>query len=272
MTEAEWLAATDPTQMLEFCRENVSARKVRLFAAASCRSIWHLLKDERSKLAVEMTERNADGLLTDEALQTVRQAPPCPYPPDEACDADPTHEYNTVNAAAVVSAYGMASAACAAAYAANPLAAPFQLADGASGFMYNPIATAEFAVDAFAAISAAIAIKPLVDSAEYKEANILAEVTNATASQQEKKHQCEIVKCIFGNPFQPVTAEPSWFTSTVLAIAKAIYAERAFDRMPTLADALEEARCDNADILNHCRQPGEHVRGCWVVDLLTGRK
>jgi hypothetical protein len=45
-----------------------------------------------------------------------------------------------------------------------------------------------------------------------------------------------------------------------------------FDQMPVLADALQDAGCDNTDILNHCRQPGEHVRGCWVVDLLTGRK
>ncbi len=47
--------------------------------------------------------------------------------------------------------------------------------------------------------------------------------------------------------------------------------DRAFDRMPILADALQDAGCDNLNILNHCRQPGEHVRGCWVVDLLTGR-
>jgi hypothetical protein len=42
--------------------------------------------------------------------------------------------------------------------------------------------------------------------------------------------------------------------------------------MPILADALEEAGCDHADILTHCREPGEHVLGCWVVDLLTGRR
>jgi hypothetical protein len=50
-----------------------------------------------------------------------------------------------------------------------------------------------------------------------------------------------------------------------------IYGERAFDRLPILADALEEAGCDNADILSHCQGPGAHVRGCWVVDLVTGR-
>ena len=62
-----------------------------------------------------------------------------------------------------------------------------------------------------------------------------------------------------------------WLTSTVEQLAESIYADRAFDRLPILADALEDAGCTNADILNHCRQPGEHVRGCWVIDLLTGR-
>ncbi len=60
----------------------------------------------------------------------------------------------------------------------------------------------------------------------------------------------------------------TWLTANVQAVAQAIYDERAFDRLPILADALEDAGCDNADILNHCRQPGEHVRGCWAVDLV----
>jgi hypothetical protein len=42
--------------------------------------------------------------------------------------------------------------------------------------------------------------------------------------------------------------------------------------MPILADALEDAGCDNADILQHCRGAGEHVRGCWVVDLVLGKE
>ena len=54
-------------------------------------------------------------------------------------------------------------------------------------------------------------------------------------------------------------------------IAQAIYEDRTFNNLPVLADALEETGCYNADILAHCRQPGEHVRGCWVVDLLLGK-
>jgi hypothetical protein len=58
---------------------------------------------------------------------------------------------------------------------------------------------------------------------------------------------------------------------TVKQLTAAIYDDGAFDRMPILADALEDAGCTSQDILNHCRQPGEHCRGCWVVDLLLGR-
>ena len=77
---------------------------------------------------------------------------------------------------------------------------------------------------------------------------------------------------IFGNPFRSVSFDPAWRTTTVASLAQAIYDERAFDRMPILADALEDAGCNNGDILRHCREPGEHVRGCWVVDLILGKE
>ena len=63
-----------------------------------------------------------------------------------------------------------------------------------------------------------------------------------------------------------------WFTVNVSGVAQAIYDERAFDRMPILGDALEDAGCTDAAILEHCRGPGPHSRGCWVVDLLLGKK
>jgi hypothetical protein len=87
---------------------------------------------------------------------------------------------------------------------------------------------------------------------------------------RELKAQADIVRDILGNPFRPVTINPAWQTSNAVALAQSIYDDRAFDRLPILADALEDAGCDNADILNHCRQPGDHVRGCWVVDLVLG--
>jgi hypothetical protein len=84
--------------------------------------------------------------------------------------------------------------------------------------------------------------------------------------------QCRLLWDIIGNPFRPVALDPSWRTSTVLALADGIYADRAFDRLPILADALEEADCDRADVLEHCRGDSPHVRGCWVVDLLLGKE
>jgi hypothetical protein len=84
--------------------------------------------------------------------------------------------------------------------------------------------------------------------------------------------QCNLVRDIFGNPFHHVTHDPSWLTPTVTSLATAIYEERAFDRLPILADALEDAGCTHAYILSHCRSGGEHARGCWVVDLLLGRE
>ena len=88
----------------------------------------------------------------------------------------------------------------------------------------------------------------------------------------ERRQQAGLLLDIFGNPFRPVTLNPAWRTSNVTALAQSIYDDRAFDRLPILADALEDAGCDNADILGHCRQPGEHVRGCWVVDLVLGKE
>ena len=68
--------------------------------------------------------------------------------------------------------------------------------------------------------------------------------------------------------------DPSWLAwndGAIRKIAQTIYDARAFDRLPLLADALEDAGCTDAAILSHCREPGEHVRGCWVVDLLLGK-
>ncbi len=69
-----------------------------------------------------------------------------------------------------------------------------------------------------------------------------------------------------------VTCSPVWRTDTALALARQMYAAREFDAMPILADALQDAGCENADMLDHCRGPGPHVRGCWVVDMVLGKE
>src|SRR5262249_31345590 len=89
----------------------------------------------------------------------------------------------------------------------------------------------------------------------------------------------DLLRDIFGNPFCPVRCPPAWRTADVLALARAAYDERILpsgeldpQRLLILADALEEAGCANPEILNHLRGPGPHVRGCWALDLLTGRE
>jgi hypothetical protein len=89
-----------------------------------------------------------------------------------------------------------------------------------------------------------------------------------TIPDKELKEQCSLLRDIFGNPFRPVTLDPRWLSSNVLDLARTIYEQRVFERMPILADALMDAGCDSEEMLNHCRGEVLHVRGCWVVDLL----
>jgi hypothetical protein len=84
--------------------------------------------------------------------------------------------------------------------------------------------------------------------------------------------ECDLLRDIFGNPFRPVAFDAAWRTSTVTALARGMYESRDFGAMPILADALQDAGCDSDDILDHCRGPGPHVRGCWVVDLVLGKE
>jgi hypothetical protein len=93
--------------------------------------------------------------------------------------------------------------------------------------------------------------------------------------QRECGVLCGLLRDIFANPFRPLPAiEPAWLEwhgGTVPKMASAIYEGSRFEELPILADALEEAGCADAAILAHCRQPGDHARGCWLVDLLIGK-
>ena len=86
----------------------------------------------------------------------------------------------------------------------------------------------------------------------------------------EIRLRADILHCLIGNHFRPVARKPSWLTADVTSLARQMYVSRDLSPMPILADALQDAGCDNVDILNHCREPGPHARGCWVVDLLLG--
>jgi hypothetical protein len=89
------------------------------------------------------------------------------------------------------------------------------------------------------------------------------------------RRQAALLKDLFGNPFRPVVIEPGWLTwdrGTVAKMARAIYEEYRFHDLPILGDALEEAGCHDPRILDHCRRPGEHARGCWLIDCLLGKE
>jgi hypothetical protein len=115
----------------------------------------------------------------------------------------------------------------------------------------------------------------------------MAVITEAQAVEVQKESDSfyddhtNFLRDIFGNPFRPVAVDPHWLSwsgGTITKLAQEIYDERCLpqgtldnNRLAVLADALEEAGCTNADILDHCRHPGGHVRGCWVVDLCLGK-
>lgn len=95
----------------------------------------------------------------------------------------------------------------------------------------------------------------------------------ASAQERTELEWGALVRDIYGpNPFQPIAFSPSWRTDTTLSLARTMYDSRDFSPMPVLADALQDAGCDNTAILDHCRDVNQpHVRGCWVVDLVLGK-
>jgi hypothetical protein len=228
MTEAKWLAGVEVKTLLEFVLDRSSERKRGLFAAACCRRVWRLLKDERSRAAVEVAERYVDDAASDgEKLDAEMGA--------EAADqALAAGGRDTATSRAALSAY------CVTCFGAG-----WDQADPGWDFAYS---TASSAADAA--------------RADGTEANQLA-----------------LLRCVFGNPFRPLTVSPAWQTLQVVALAQATYEQPELPsgrldatRLPILADALEEAGCDQADVLGHLRGPGPHAKGCWALDLVLGKQ
>ena len=226
MTEAEWLACDDPQRMLKFLRGKASDRKLRLFACACCRLIWHLLADERSRRAVEVAEQFAEGLANAEEREAAEVGA------DQA--RKDASEYS-------ISEYltQAARAACCVVY---------------------PTENGQEAIEHAGAILAACSL-----SARHGASDLGGQVALRGMASY-------LLRDVFGNPFRPIGTDPGWLTSRVVEQARAIYEDRAFDKVPELADVLKAAGCHNTDILAHCRGPGPHVRGCWVVDLLLGKE
>jgi hypothetical protein len=224
MTEAEWLACTDPTPMLEFLRGKASVRKLRLFACCCCyrlHDLWGMM--DGCLEAVEFANLYADGGAAREDLKLMSD------------DLSVIDDY-----------YGSSEE-----IRFHALDCVMAIPLGDVSGLANRI------------------IEYFENQHYWTEAELEAE------QEAERVLQCEILRDFFGNPFRPVIVEPTWLTwngGTVPRLAQVVYDERAFDRLPDLADALEAAGRTNADILGHCRGPGPHVRGCWVVDLLLGKE
>jgi hypothetical protein len=219
-------------------------RKLWFFGCACCRRIWHLLEDERSRKGVKLVERLADGFASREewgdAWQEANRAQA------KAHDAvrDSLRSSGTFDETDL-------SAAAAAAHVLQP----------------NGLTAAEGA----AACASSTRGFPRVGPEGHG--------YDAPAAVAEREVQAALLRDVFGNPFRPVALNPAWRTPTVTALATAAYEERHLpagtldsDRLAILADALEDAGCENADILTHLRGPGPHVRGCWVIDLLLGKE
>jgi hypothetical protein len=254
MTEKEWLNGTDPTPMLEFLLEKASDRKMRLFAVACCRRIWHLLvaevevwhKDEAAfwkhcQDAVLLAERFADGEATTEELVAVTA-----YPRPALLDAEAAMSTAEVQLYPILVSEEAAEA----------------VGQEAAGRVYS-----SFFPNGYTPTAENMALMAQMQEQSEQE--------YARTAASEKKAQCDLLRDLFGIFIRPLSLDPSWLTwndGTVQKVAQAIYDERAFERLPGLADALEEAGCPDSDILAHCRQPGEHVRGCWVVDYLLGKE
>jgi hypothetical protein len=252
VTEAEWLNCTNPQPMLEFLRGKASDRKLRLLAVACCRRVQHRLRNAASERALDLLEFFADGSASHrqlkaavwEAQQTAVQAD------EQAVDNQSKDKGFRASAAA--------------------WAVVFALQDGFFGESDDVLS---------AAAEASLSLNELSRREKRKRSwPVDWEVAMRDAEQiwgREHRAQCALVREIFGPiAFRRVRIKNAWLRwddETMPRITRTIYDHRAFDLMPKLADALEEAGCDNADILAHCRQPGPHVRGCWVVDLLLGK-
>ncbi len=214
--------------MLEFLYSypSDSDRKRRLFAVACCRRIWLRLIDEKSRKAVEVAERYADGNASEAELHTAQ-----------------------VNASGGLGHCGGDDDSW-----------------GRDSFPAGMEGTAK---------AAAWAVTWGCGEDQVSDAAATAAAPSWADRPPEWAKQANFLRDIFGLlPFRPTSLNPSWLAwndGSIPKKAQVIYDDRAFDRLPLLADALEEAGCDNQDILDHCRSAGEHVRGCWVVDLLLGR-
>jgi hypothetical protein len=256
MTESEWLTCEEASAMLSFASKpprwspvpgwwfgTNCGRKMRLFAAACVRRFWPVLEGA-DKAVVLASERYADGLERDgELIHGLHAA----WSARTALDA-------------ALEAAGDAWRA-----AADPI---MQSAHEATACSLNRVLEASRA-------AASVADRTAIVAAQSAASHALGAVEESARADLERE-QAALLRDIVGPlPFRPLTIAPhllAWYDGTVPKLAQGIYDDRAFDRLPILADALEEAGCVDDALLSHLRGPGPHVRGCWALDLILGKE
>jgi hypothetical protein len=247
MTEAEWLACTDPLDMVNAVGDRLTERKLRLFLVACCRRLSQVLKERRLREAVETAERFAEGLYGEQELDEAARSACVPrqgQPPPWLAEAD-------------------RAAARACSYPGYLGARTHSFTGRYQKWSYGVMRGVDAAAQTVA----------------YR-ASMAEEGERALAD--ELKAQCRVLRDIAGNPYRPVRVDARWLAwngGCMAALAAAAYEERRLPagtldagRLAVLADALEEAGCDDAEVLSHLRGPGPHARGCHILDLLLGKE
>jgi hypothetical protein len=281
MNEQTWLQCTEPELMLDYLRGITSVRKARLFAVACCRRIWHIFLDHKARSWIDIAERMADSLpVGNELTEALDHGW---YMGFQHIDGFRKERENNIQYHSIFAAYNALEddhAFLNGSRLTNDqlllrvirfrLPDIFHVADSDGPPLEDNELPADNSRPRLSEVPshAAWAVAEWLRSRDGEEADC----RNCGA---ERKEQILLAHDIFGNPFRPValnTTWKRWQDGTIVRIAQAIYDNRRFQDLPILADALEEAGCTDPAILEHCRTPGEHVRGCWVVDLVLGKK
>lgn len=233
MTESEWLLCSDPRLMLDQVKQLASPRKLRWFACACVRAVWALLIDERSQHAVLIAEAYADNKASLAEL-----------------------------AAAELAAFEVARIADLRTTVSDPAWAATRAAARAAN------------LDAYSAASGAAFISALCAAPwSFDSSGGVVHHGDPSAKLLARQMQCEMLREILGNPYRVSKRNPAWSNwngGIVPQLAQEIYEEQRYDELAVLADALEEAGCDDQEVLTHFRQQATHCRGCWALDLVLG--